>query len=243
MRGILTIVLGLLAQPTQAKTHLSIESYQNSTLGQKTEYALYLPAESKPRNYGLLIWFHADGAASTYADAARMYGPDLAKLNLATLAIRAPQGRNWHDVPDTNSRIAHDIITRVIPQKLRLNKQRIVLAGASGGAVFITGMLLPKFAHYYAGGAVLLCGGAPSLLKFGVGSTRYFNQSNVAAKKLRLYFKVQKGDYIYTQSRDAATYYQNLGFEVNFEDPSGGSHCGFDLAESLLVGVRRTLKM
>jgi hypothetical protein len=244
MQRALALAWLLASSAAHAADPLVLDSFKSKSRPLTAAYALYLPPEAQKAagSFGLVAWFHADGGGAGYADTVRRFGPELARVKLATLAVRAPAGPNWHDAPDVNGPFADELIGSMILPKHGLDRRRVVFAGASGGAVFVSGMFLPRHGAAYRGGAVLLCGGAPSLSKVGRSDTRYFDKPAGFTRAFKLYFKVQKGDYIHQQSKAGAQYYESLGFDVRFEEPSGGGHCGFDMLPALLDGVRAVLR-
>lgn len=210
------------------------EEMHRSAQGLNAPLSIEQPARAGASpGLGLLLWFHADGGGSGYADIVRRLGATLAAEGWIMVAAKTPSGSTWHGDPNRHVAYAKDLLLAL---HKRFSPNKTVLAGASGGAVFITGQLLPAGVGPAAGGAVLLCGGAPSLLKGPSGAV--FMGTHLASK-FALHFHVQESDYIKPQVVQGVEYYRQLGFKVSTEMPRGHGHCGFDLDAALLGGMRQ----
>ncbi len=217
--------LKLLAGPKKEYT------YNDTTLKKLGKYTLSTPEGSaRPARPGLMIYFHGSGSTQTYAAGFDGLDQVAQKLGLLAMAVQAPNGHDTWANHATGPSNQHDqyvknLLDKVFPSITGLDKNKILFVGISAGSTFLSGDFLPRFITRYKGGAVLLCGGGGPI---SLDNDLFTPVSKSDAKGFPLAVFIQQADFLYRQTLQGVTYWKSRKAEVAFENPAGGSHCGFD---------------
>ncbi len=197
------------------------------------------------KSMGLLVFFHGSGNTSGYAGSFDVLESLAQSFKLVPLAIQAPNDAiTWPDSGRGPSN-QHTVYARSLLDQVIFNNHpeidpgRVVFVGFSAGSTFLSGDFLPRYIKDFKGGVVLLCGGGGPVTQ----SPETFSALPAdVAKVFSFYAYIQKGDFLYGQTREGLAYWRSRGAVVEAETPEGGSHCSFDMAKELKRGLSFILK-
>lgn len=184
----------------------------------------------------LVVFFHGDGGAKKFESSAKTFSRIAKEKKFDFLAVQAPGGKNWHDNGWEHGQWVSDLLRNV--RKPKKQHSYVIFAGISGGAVFIQGQFLPLFGAEFRGGALLLCGGAPSLISAGADITMA-NYGEDPKKTLSIYLAINRGDYIFKQASAGIKAYKAFGMKVHEDILNGKGHCQFDRAKRFKKGIEK----
>lgn len=200
---------------------------------------------ARAKSMGLLVFFHGSGNTSGYAGSFDVLESLAQSFNLVPLAIQAPNDAiTWPDnargPSNQHTVYARSLLDQVIfMSHPEVDSGRVAFVGFSAGSTFLSGDFLPRYVKDFKGGVVLLCGGGGPISH----SPETFSAlSAEVAKAFRFYAYIQKGDFLYGQTREGLAYWRSRGAVVEAETPDGGSHCSFDMAKELKRGLAFILK-
>jgi poly(3-hydroxybutyrate) depolymerase len=209
--------------------------------GTTTTYDLWHPGSPKP---GLLVWFHEDGGERTTRRRTRGWLRQVAAdHDLILVAPREPNaGYWWAPNAARNSRWA-DAFLRHLESTLPFDRDRVVLAGKSGGAGFAAG--LPAWLDWrYGGGVVAVCGADIPRVD---GSNTVDDPPPLDPPKpaappdVRAWFVVGATDELRPLSEAAAVWYADQGVNVTHRLTPRPGHCSFPLARTVTEGIAAVL--
>jgi predicted peptidase len=195
---------------------------------------------------GLLLFFHGSGNTAAYASSFESLQKVARTFRLVPVALQAPnQAVTWPEGPNAPDNRHVDYVKSFLEREIHakhpdIKRDRLILAGYSAGATFLSGDLLPAMIGSWQGGAVMLCGGGGPV-KFPPDVFKKLSPET--ARKFPLYFMIQQKDFLYPQTMQGISYWKSREALVQAETPAGGGHCAFNWETELTQGIRKILDL
>lgn len=219
------LLLLLLASPRSYGSEQIVERTFLSKSGLKSIYSFL----SYPGADRLLIFFHGSGGAKSYATPLTKLKPLRKKFKIHLMSIRSPTRGNWPEKSPNNQ--SHVEYTREIIKHVQKGYKfkELILVGYSAGSTFVSGDFIPKYDFNYKLRGILLCGGGWPL-------SRTLDSTDVLRKKVQLYFRIGRKDFLFDQVMATMAFYAYHKISLKKKVTEEG-HCQFPLRTSVEEGL------
>jgi predicted esterase len=220
--------------PTQ---DLSSQTFTASN-GLTSKYHLYGANLSWAQAVGLAVILHGDGGG--FYQNPGWGADDMIKVlraeNMLTINVLTPDAstKTWWKNGDKNDEFLAELIEEEVLKRYKIDRDRVLIIGYSGGADFTTIYYLPGHGEKYCGGGALLFGG-------GTPPWKSVSFGPAFIKRFKLHFYTGQNDQYLSNAKKGSQKYTDLGFTVTTEWPAGIHHTnipfGKVLQEQLTKGL------
>ncbi|KNZ44453.1 hypothetical protein VP01_915g13 [Puccinia sorghi] len=142
-----------------------------------------------------------------------------------------------------HSKLVDELVTKVLPQVIKMDPTKVFFMGISGGSFLLGGFFLPAFAEKYNSGVILGCGGLPPQVRasenFGktLGTMRvHFQTSTEEQDGIQVTIPQAITAYV-AAAKAAGVDSETLGKKLTADATPSGTHCAFD-GKGFVSGVQ-----
>ena len=209
--------------------------------GVEGKVALVVPSLGDSNDaLGVLLFFSWDFGNSFYKEEAELHAKVAREHGLVVASMASPRtgtddGCWWAPRVEDNAAFVDQFVRERLVSGLGVDPERVFTTGLSGGSDFAAAFHLHT-GFRYGGGAVALCGGDVPRSNGGAcdpeadpeeaPSPSDLSHSDLG--RVRYDFAIVADDELLENSKEAAAYYEGLGFEnVRHRVVEGAGHCGF----------------